>query len=146
MRSKKCKICGDETPENFYSKVNNMCKKHTAETFIKWTKNNLMQYRFVSARNRAKYKNIEFSIVLEDLENIYKKQGGRCYYTNLLFDSSEYGTYSIDRIDSNLGYTKDNIRLTAACVNYMKNDMEESIFLKVVKLIANNQNVYKNLK
>jgi hypothetical protein len=50
-------------------------------------------------------------------------------------------TLSIDRINSNLGYLKDNIVLVTAIVNSMKNELSEENFLFLIKQITNYNNL-----
>ena len=45
---------------------------------------------------------------------------------------------SIDRINSSLGYTKDNVQLVAAIVNRMKTDLPDSEFIKICSIITDN--------
>ena len=47
-------------------------------------------------------------------------------------------TISIERIDSNKGYTKDNVVLVAGIVNSMKNDLSQDEFIKTINLICKN--------
>ena len=44
---------------------------------------------------------------------------------------------SIDRIDSNLGYTKDNIQLVGAIINQIKTDMSNDEFINMCSIITN---------
>lgn len=45
---------------------------------------------------------------------------------------------SIDRIDSNLGHSKNNVQLVAAIVNRMKTDLPYSEFIKICSIISEN--------
>lgn len=136
MKKNKCKICEENNSENFYKGVKSLCKKHYKEQASKWAKNNLIHYRVISAKNRAKYKGLEFNIELKDILDLLEKQNYCCYYSGVKFDNDkEDYTMSIDRIDSLKGYTKDNIILVLSCVNYMKNNMKEEIFLDIVNKI-----------
>ena len=64
-------------------------------------------------------------------------------YTNidLKFDKPGYhnrysGNLSIDRIDSKVGYTKDNIQIVLKEVNLMKNTLSHEEFIKICKLVT----------
>ena len=54
-------------------------------------------------------------------------------------DNGQINDYnlSIDRIDSNKGYTIDNIQLVGAIINIMKNDMLEKDFFFVSTIAIN---------
>lgn len=91
---------------------------------------------------------IHFDLALEDLDLQYEKQDGKCFYTGIKltlpqnpqqfrFDTQSYNV-SIDRIDSNKGYTKDNVQLVLKCVNFMKQSMSHEDFLEMCKLIVEN--------
>ena len=46
------------------------------------------------------------------------------------------GTASLDRKNSNLDYTKENIQWVHKDVNYMKMSLNEKYFIKLCKLIS----------
>ena len=63
------------------------------------------------------------------------------YYTKYLKrinnkDIYSLGTASLDRKNSSLDYTKDNIQWVHKDVNYMKMSLSEKYFIKLCKLIA----------
>lgn len=99
---------------------------------------------FTRFRNYAKKKGNEFSISLEDVWEIYKKQNGKCALSGLDINFKRLGegthasyTASIDRVSSNIGYLKDNIQLVHKDVNIMKNAFNQDYFLTMCKTIAN---------
>jgi hypothetical protein len=49
-----------------------------------------------------------------------------------------FNSVSIERINSSIGYTKDNCVLVCNVVNRMKSDIELDVFLKMCKEIAKN--------
>jgi len=53
-----------------------------------------------------------------------------------IFKKNSLGTASIDRKNSDLGYTKENIQWVHKDVNYMKMNLSEKYFIKLCKLIA----------
>lgn len=77
-----------------------------------------------SARSRAKHLRILFSITPHDLAQVYDLQQGRCALTGrpLQFTgpTKDPEGISIDRIDSDRGYTIDNIWLVCSRANSMK--------------------------
>jgi hypothetical protein len=156
MINYKCKICGVEEIDKFYLKNKSNCKKCASarvsqrynnlspkekleyKTNVrKWNKENLLQLRVLSAKARSKRKNIPFNITVEDIQDLLKAQNYKCRYTGrvLVLEEKHLNTLSIDRIDSSLGYTKDNIALVTANINYMKNDMNEKEFLELIEEI-----------
>jgi hypothetical protein len=102
-------------------------------TPIRW-----IEQLYSIAKSRAKNNNRDFTITLEDLKNIAKQCDNRCMLTGIDFDFAKTDdcfrrpfTPSIDRIDSNLGYTPDNIRLVCTAVNLALNDFGLEILLKI---------------
>ena len=74
-----------------------------------------------------KGKPIPHNITLKDLNDLYEKQKGKCYYTGtlMLLNSSKVKNrhplkISVDRIDSNQGYTVDNTVLCCLGINSLK--------------------------
>lgn len=94
----------------------------------------------------AKSRNFEVAITKEFLWNLFLKQQGRCYYTRLPIelnarDCGTETTASVDRIDSRLGYTENNIVWVHKDINIMKNVFSNDHFLNLCSLVVANQNV-----
>lgn len=84
-------------------------------------------------KHNAKSRDIQYDLTWLDLKKVYDNQRGLCYYTklplNLIFASkperrTTFDQLSIDRIDSNKGYTLDNIVLCCLAINMMKNEFD----------------------
>jgi hypothetical protein len=87
---------------------------------------------------------IKFDVEPKDLWQKFLDQNGNCVYTGsrLSFASSykrckTEQTASLDRIDSSLGYTKDNIQWVHKKINWMKWEIDESVFVEMCKLVTN---------
>ena len=109
------------------------CKKHKEKlrliylsTFDGFTKN-----LFKDLRSNAKKRNIDVFIKLQDIINLYNEQEGLCKITGMKMtnkcskrESKQHiinkWNISIDRVDSNKDYTKDNIQLLSSIVNRIK--------------------------
>jgi len=79
-------------------------------------------------------------LVPEDLYEIYTRQRGRCALTGFELTAIRgkgriQTNVSLDRIDNDLGYTKDNIQLTCAKANEMKGDGDGETLLKFCRAI-----------
>ena len=88
----------------------------------------------------------EFNITFDDILEIYNKQNGLCVYTKetltyVLGEGNVNTNMSLDRIDSNKGYTKDNIQLTLRIINTMKTNLKETDFLNFCKLVTINNKI-----
>jgi len=95
-----------------------------------------------SARKRRPF---DFSIDCQHVKSLWENQNGLCVYTKLplTLEANQFNTISIDRINSSIGYTKDNTQLVCRAVNEMKMHREESLFIHLCHVVAlNNQDKY----
>ena len=97
-----------------YTKI--ITKKRTA-----WNRQyvgNLSKEYFSSVISHAKVRNIEFSITMEDMWNLYLEQGGKCAISGIKLNlKPRKQTASLDRIDSNKGYYLENIQWVHKVIN-----------------------------
>jgi hypothetical protein len=93
--------------------------------------------RWYSMKNGAESRDLEFSITKEDIWNLYLKQNEKCYYTNLPVSFKD-STASVDRTDSALGYTIDNVRIVHKSINRMKMSLSEEYFIHMCIKVADN--------
>lgn len=81
--------------------------------------------------NSAKKRNIEVDVDIEFLWELYLKQNRKCALSGLSIILDKFGNKkdfletnvyfaSLDRINNELGYTKDNVRWVAREINLMK--------------------------
>lgn len=98
---------------------------------------NMLRSRY---RLRAKGKNIEYDLSDDFLKKTFAKD---CVYCgsppkSVMRTKETYGSYTyngLDRVDSSMGYTEDNVVPCCTRCNQMKNDMPIPEFLKKVKEI-----------
>jgi len=85
---------------------------------------NIKKY-IVRIKRRAKSKEIEFDLDIDYLVSLWNKQNGLCWYTKreMNFTTHSPELFSLDRKDSNLGYTKDNVIWCCWTVNDIKADI-----------------------
>ena len=100
-----------------------------------------------SIKSGAKHRNLDFEIDYKFIQKLWKIQKGLCYYTKvpMKLTARQKNPYqvSIDRIDSNLGYSIENTVLCCQSINYMKNDYS----LKDFNLFINSlQEALKQIK
>jgi hypothetical protein len=98
--------------------------------------------RFIrSAQRRNFKKDIEISILPEDLSRIWEKQKGICPYTGYNMELGAHYTTpmntpksaSLDRIDSSKGYVEGNVEFVCLAVNYAKNGFSKEVMLDFFK-------------
>lgn len=97
---------------------------------------------FGSLKSKAKKRNIPFEITQSDIWEKFLEQGRQCTYSwlELTWQDGYYGekgTASVDRINSNIGYTKGNIQIIHKNINFMKLNHTEEYFLELCSKIAN---------
>jgi hypothetical protein len=91
----------------------------------------------------AETRGLEFSITIDDVADLYEKQGRRCSLTGWEISFPDWGLnheshVSIDRIDSKGGYTTDNIQLVHKSVNMMKQNYSQQFFIEVCCAVSQN--------
>jgi hypothetical protein len=92
------------------------------------------------AKDNSKF---ECKVTLQDLKDTWDEQQGVCPYTGLSlllpnvadYSKNKLAKASLDRIDSSKGYEVGNIQYVSAYINYMKNDLTQSEFDALLKLI-----------
>ena len=92
-------------------------------------------------RTSAKKRNINLNISIEYAWELFKKQNGKCSLSGMdiyFSTNNQYGTASLDRIDSQKGYIEGNVQWIHKDINWMKNDFKQEDFIKYCKLIAVN--------
>lgn len=100
---------------------------------------------FQRIKANSKYnRNLDFKITIQYIWKLFLKQHKRCALSGvpINFSKTNYalGTASLDRINSKLGYTPNNVQWVHKDLNFMKSDMDNSIFIDWCKKIAKNNN------
>ena len=127
-----CKKCQTEKTKKYTSTLNGFIKK-------------IYKDMYHNAEKRAK--KLLIDITCDDIHEMYNKQNGKCALSGLQLSHETYAyrdnehiinrmNISIDRINSNLGYTKDNVQLVGAIVNRMKTDLPDQEFINFCSIVA----------
>ena len=134
-RSPFCVFCNKRRNKSYYDKHKNdpAFRERRKLADNRWGRANRFLRRFYDARSRAKKINLPFSITLEDLRAKLKAQGNRCALSGLPLTEQ---MASPDRINSDLGYTPENIQLVLMDLNYMKNDLPEPEFIRLCRAVV----------
>lgn len=123
-----CKKCQDRTTHRLVVKGNyyhcticseNNSKRHRHKHWL----------RYIAQKANARKRPDSEKITEDMLKEIWNKQAGKCALTGVnLGTSGGYQAASVDRINSERGYTKDNIRLTTWLVNHIRGDLTDKEF------------------
>jgi hypothetical protein len=96
----------------------------------------------------SKRKNVEHTISVKDIDELYKKQNGLCFWFKVPLIPSKNKKHpqqpSIDRLDRYKGYTKDNIVLCCYSANIGRNENTVDEWLKFIEIIKENIVQIKN--
>ena len=131
-----CKHHGLHDKWRLHSGNNVQCLPCAANWQRSQRKRDPLRFVFRDAKKHARDHVRSFDIDLEDLENQMNKQDGKCAITGVPFSEKELP--SLDRIDSSLGYIKQNIQLVLIKINKMKSNLEQNEFIELCKKVASN--------
>lgn len=97
---------------------------------------------FNKFKTGSETRGIDWKLSIDDVADIYENQNKKCALTGWDIGFPEVGhpqssDASIDRIDSNFGYIKENIQIVNKKVNMMKQHYSMEEFLSVCKAVAN---------
>lgn len=144
----KCHNCGKE---NFKTKKQNVMNGSTTSCgcrrdFYKRGEDHVQftGYREITGKKWSHYKkgaikrNLIFDLKIEDVWSLYEQQKGLCALSGLeiVFDKGSHTTASLDRIDSNLGYTLSNVQWVHKDINKIKFNMPQDRFIELCHLVS----------
>lgn len=140
--------CGNRISVRSDQKLDLSCIKCNARNRRKanehiYTQSNIRHlYKIYS--NVAKKRDYQFEISLNEFTNMIKQV---CYYCgspprNKRTERNNVLLYNgIDRVDNNLGYSKNNVVTCCGVCNYMKNTMPQDVFINHIRAIFENLNI-----
>ena len=160
----RCHICGKFLPVSEFAKHqaypyrdghDARCRKCRTEQANEIKKNyadeyallKILQMRFLAARDRAKKKNLPFTITKEYLKELWDKQEGKCAISGveMTFEQCNGRTpknVSIDQINHKEGYVPGNVQLVCMAINQMKSDLELDELYSFCNAILENKEKY----
>lgn len=77
--------------------------------------------KMMSLATSAGSRNIPFDLSFRKLKYLLKQK--TCYFTKNIFDDTDQGRRSIDRLDPNKGYTDDNVVATTVRINGLRSNI-----------------------
>lgn len=133
-------VMGTDLRAGYYLSCGDLsCKDSTVKRESKYFyKSQLSRWK-----DQARIRNKEFDLTLEQLDIIYERQNGCCYYTGDKFDINYSAGYvinktnlSIDRIDNSKGYTFENVVLCTKLVNIARRESTQQEFLDMCRKVT----------
>ena len=142
---KTCKICNTTKPiEKFYKSQRTLkfkiCSLEISRKYKKEKRKDI-EFRKIEADKQkerrvrlwqntlihdSKNRGVEHTLTINDINQLFQKQNGLCYWFNVPLipsnDSKHPQQPSLDRLDRNKGYTRDNVVLTCYSANIGRNE------------------------
>ena len=120
-----CKSCCNAGNERSREKLNSTIEGR-ARVFLQ------------NARKSAKKRGHVFDLEVKDIVDFWAQQDEICAYSGrkMTLVAGKINTVSIERIDSNSGYTKENTILVCQAVNRMKSDFSFSEFYDLCRDVS----------
>jgi hypothetical protein len=130
------------------------CKECGTQNTKKWASSydGYFKRLFLDIKHNAKKraKSLDVNITVDDLKELYEAQNGLCALSGIKMTMDTYMVkenqhiinkynISVDRINSDKGYDKDNIQLVCAIVNRMKTDLPDNDFIDLCQKIINHK-------
>jgi len=135
QRGSKCKECVlQDTRE--YKRKKRLDPNHKKIEGVKQKERRvrLWQNTLINDSKRGK----EHSLTVNDINEMFKKQNGLCYWFKTPLVPSDKPKHpqqpSLDRLDRNKGYTKDNVVLTCYSANIGRNENDLDTWETFIKL------------
>jgi hypothetical protein len=120
-----CKVCCTEGNKKSRNKLNSTIKGR-ATVFLR------------NAAKAAKSRGQEFNLTIQNIVECWDKQQHVCAYSGrtMTLEAGKLNTVSIERIDSDIGYTPENTILVCQAINRMKSDFRYDQFYYLCRDVA----------
>lgn len=139
--------CGNKHILTVQNVVNGSSRQCLDCSFIRnYKKGELPTPVWKTIKSNSLHRGRALNITKDFAEKLFVKQNKKCALSgldiNFAKSNKEYTqglqTASLDRIDSNKEYTKDNVQWVHKNVNLMKNRLDEKYFIELCKKIVEN--------
>lgn len=139
-RSSTCKICHLEITKEYKRKKRQSPIYRNKES-IKQKERRVRLWQNTLIHD-CKNRNYDINIDVEYINYLFEKQKGKCYWFNVDLIPSVNKKHpqqpSLDRLDNNLGYIKENVVLTCYSANIGRNENEKDVWIEFIKKIKPN--------
>jgi len=142
-----CQANSSENREKSRIRANKMREEGILNTGGDYSTDAMTPFRYTwKCINNKFSKRKPVDISIEDLSTIWDKQNGICPYSKIklilpthtnLKEFKSYMYASLDRIDSNEGYTINNCQFISRSLNYAKNSMSHNEFEDFLIILRN---------
>ena len=155
---KTCKICGEtKTIDNFYKSQRSMkCKDCTLQITREYKKERRKNLEFrksegIKQKERrvrlwqntlihdSKFRGVENTLTVNDINEMFENQNGLCFWFKLPLIPTNCSKHpqqpSLDRLDINKGYTKNNVVLSCYSANIGRNENDLETWKNFLNLL-----------
>lgn len=141
-----CRGCGARktldysSVKNGYSSRCRQCASLVGSASARWTGHGAVPGAlFTHYTQHAADREIPFTLTIQDLSDLYEKQGRACALTGVLLSMpspGDSGTASLDRVDSDGGYVPGNVQWVHKIVNLMKGTLSNLDFIEACAAVT----------
>ena len=89
----------------------------------------------------SKHRKIECTLTVDDINEMFNRQNGLCYWFKIPLIPSDKTKHpqqpSLDRLDRNKGYTKDNVVLCCYSANIGRNENDQETWENFLNILFN---------
>ena len=136
QRGSKCKECILEVTRD-YKRKKRLDPEHRKKEGISQKKRRVRLWQNTLIHD-SKYRKIENTLTVDDINEMMNKQNGLCYWFKVPLIPSHHKKHpqqpSLDRLDRNKGYTKDNVVLCCYSANIGRNENDIETWEKFLSL------------
>lgn len=158
IMGKQCSVCGIlKTTDDFYkSQRGTKCKECVLNVTREYKRQKRKDSEFRKTEGEkqkerrvrlwqntlihdSKHRNIENTLTVADINEMFEKQNGLCFWFKVPLIPSNKLKHpqqpSLDRLDRNKGYTRDNVVLTCYSANIGRNETSVEEWEKFLKIL-----------
>jgi hypothetical protein len=136
-------FCGQVKLLTEFNTKHAVCKNCTMGGYVsQWTSD---------IKQRSIKRGWDFDVDVNFIRELFAKQEGKCALTKIPFNFNHVKNkkyerdpfcMSLDRVNPNKGYTKDNVRLVCMIVNLALNNFGDNAFAKMCEEFVSNKKIY----
>lgn len=136
QRTSRCKKCFLELTKEYKRKKRKSTEFRKLESVKqKERRTRLWQNTLINDSKRVK----EHNLTVDDINEMFKNQNGLCFWFKIPLVPSSKNKHpqqpSLDRLDRNKGYYKDNVVLTCYSANIGRNESDLETWKKFIELV-----------
>jgi len=137
QRGRKCIDCVLKKARE-YKKIKRSNPEHRKKEGIKQKERRVRLWQNTLIHD-SKHRGVENTITVNDINEMFENQNGLCYWFKIPLVPSDKSKHpqqpSLDRLDRNKGYTKDNVVLTCYSANIGRNENDLETWIEFLKIL-----------